>query len=64
MKLGTYFTQARKKFTRALLARLYIFPSLVKFSDADAADALLMYPRGRRGAEGADNHYMHIYQDM
>ena len=28
VKFGTDFTRARKKFTQALLARLYVFPSL------------------------------------
>ena len=29
VKFGTYFAQARKKFTQALLLHLYVFPSLI-----------------------------------
>ena len=30
VKFGTDFTQARKKFTQALLVRLYVFPSMAQ----------------------------------
>ena len=32
VKFGTDFTQARKFITQALLARLYVFPSLIVYS--------------------------------